>query len=175
MLAVERWRVGREASARARARWLRADLHDAEYGAYLRRLPAEPLAQGLAAAVKAADVAAVYQQRFDASYRGTETPFEFKRGRVQSAYHQFESALALTMEATARWLEVHPGATTRRIAQRCALERVLALDPKAVTAARRLMFMEAAIAVLENARRSLYRVGCDAGPELHDPFRPMAP
>lgn len=180
---VERWWVGREARARARERWERAEAHDPDYGAYLRCSAVDPLSHGLACAVRAADVAAIYQRRFDLQYRGHETPFEFKRGRVQAAYREFEDALHGVVGAAERWLNEHPSEMPHAPSCRHAIEQVWLLGrPEAgttagggplvrVTTADRLAFMESAIAVMENARRDLYRRA--RAPSTHDPFRAL--
>lgn len=168
VLYYEHWLVKRDARARARERWHRMDVLDPDYGRYLRATPVEPLARILDSAVSAGDFAVAYQRRFDATYRGVESPFELKRGRVHLAYAHFESARKAVVRAAELWLEERRDA---HAGHREVIARVLELRqaPSFGSPAE----IETAIAVLENARRSLYRLGRPSAGQ--HPFRASPP
>lgn len=173
VLYYERWLVTRDARARARERWQRVDLLDPDYGRHLRTLPLEPLARIIDAAVWAADLAAAYQRRFDATFRGRETPFEFKRGRVRSAFDHFETMRKAVAQAAEQWLEEHAERRDAHAAHRDVIARVLELGH--VQTSGSLATMETSIAVLENARRSLYRLARPSREGQPHPFRATHP
>jgi len=168
VVCLERQQVRRVARRRALARRCRRG------GLTLPRSGLETesrkLGSALGHAVFAADVAWSYRHRFERSRGRAESPFRFRRGRVEASIRHYDAALALVRRSAELWLDVHETRGGGDLHRRHVVERLVDfLNAPPRPGETRPEIIDETVDVLENTLASLRSSNRDAR-DRH-PFR----
>jgi hypothetical protein len=168
----ERWRVKKAAKLRSQVRRQRRPWDAWAVDAPPPVPEARPLARAIEKAVLAGDMAFAYRDRLDPGMARGESPFQFRRGRIEASVRRYEVAVDRLTHMAGGWLTGDDDASPISGQCRAAVARMLEDLERGGRAAPSLANMEvidATLDVLENAFANLVFMGA-AGPRSH-PFR----
>jgi hypothetical protein len=167
----ERWQVRREAVRRGWQRRMQQPWRDWAASPRPTDVTTRHLASSLERAVIEADVAWSYRDLYERTRSEHESPFQLRRGRMETSALRYAATLERAVRAARRFIDERPspGADRHR---RDVVERLIDfLEPRTASAGGRdsLQALEVDVDVIETALAHLHDVRIR--PPLEDPFR----